>query len=79
MANESNLEVVLQELKSFRSRLFKIDLDEDESRDELPDILDNYIDKYQDSNFEPFAEEYLIAGFDVEIVSALNYVQLPTS
>lgn len=79
MANESNLEVVLQELKSFRSRLFKIDLDEDESRDELPDILDNYIDKYQDSNFEPFAEEYLIAGLDVEIVSALNYVQLPTS
>lgn len=61
---KSSLEVVQQELKAFRSQLFKIDLDDDNSKQDLKEILD----KYLQNNFEPFAEEYLIARFDVEIV-----------
>lgn len=56
---------ILQELKSFREYLFRIDFDEDSSKDELREILD----KYQSNNFEAFAEEYLIAGLDVSFVS----------
>lgn len=68
MAN-SNLEVILQELKAFRSQLFKIDLDEESSKQELQEILN----KYLTNRFEPFAEEYLIAGLDIEIVGSTAY------
>lgn len=61
---KSDLEVIQQELKAFRSQLFKIDLDEESSKQELREILN----KYSSNNFEPFAEEYLIAGLDIEIV-----------
>lgn len=58
-------ESVRQELKAFRSQLFKIDLDEESSKPELNEILD----KYQLLNdFEPFAEEYVITRNDIEIV-----------
>lgn len=63
MAN-LNLEIVHQELKAFRSQLFKIDLDDEGSKQELKEILD----KYLTNHFEPFAEEYLIAGLDADIV-----------
>lgn len=56
---------LLDELKSFRSRLFEIDLDEPSSTDELKTILDEYHDH---QHFEAFYEEYLIAGFDVSLV-----------
>lgn len=65
MAN-SNLELVYQELKTFRSQLFKIDLDDESSKQELKEILDKYL---QNTHFEAFAEEYLIAGLDIDIVS----------
>lgn len=66
----SNLELVQQELKVFRSQLFKIDLDEDSSKQEIKEILD----KYLPHQFEPFAEEFLIAGLDVDIVSLSIYL-----
>lgn len=55
---------LLEELKSFRSRLFEIDLDEPCSLEELKVILDDY----HDNHFEVFCEEYLIAGFDLALV-----------
>lgn len=60
----AKLEKVQQELNVFRSQLFKIDLDDESSKQELKEILD----KYLPNHFEPFAEEYLIAGLDVDIV-----------
>lgn len=62
---EQDIDLIQQELKSFRSRLFEIDADEESSKPILRDILDDY----RDDNFEPFAEEYLIARYDVAIVS----------
>lgn len=59
-----NLEIVQQDLKAFRSQLFKIDLDEESSIQELKEILD----KHLSNHFEPFAEEYLIAGLDIDLV-----------
>lgn len=56
---------VFEELRSFRSRLFRIDLDTPTSCDELKGILD----EYHDHHFEAFFEEYLIAGFNVTFVS----------
>lgn len=64
MAKSANLELLHQELKSFRSQLFKIDLDDEGSKQELKKILD----KYLQNHFEAFAEEYLIAGLDTDIV-----------
>lgn len=61
---KSNLEIIQQELKAFRSQIFEIDLDEESSKQKLSEILN----KYLSNNFEPFAEEYLICGLDVEIV-----------
>lgn len=61
---KANLELVQQELKAFRSQLFKIDLDDESSKQDLKEILD----KYLQNHFEAFAEEYLIAGLDTEIV-----------
>lgn len=61
---DSNVELTKQELKSFRSQLFEIGLDEDNSRDKLQNIFD----EYENKTIEPFVEEFLIAGFDVEIV-----------
>lgn len=58
---DSNIQ---EELKLFRSQLFKIDVDDEESKKELSEILD----RYQWDDFEPFAEEYLIAGHDIAIV-----------
>lgn len=57
-----------EELKSFRSRLYEIDLDEPRSDAELNVILDAYIDNH----FEVFCEEYVIAGFDVALVRKSN-------
>lgn len=62
--DKSVIESTLQELQSFRSQLFVLDSDEEASKHEMRGILD----KYQGDNFLPFAEEYLIAGFDVSIV-----------
>ncbi|XP_037045498.1 transient receptor potential cation channel protein painless-like [Bradysia coprophila] len=59
---ESN---VLNDLKSFRSKLFEIDLDEPCSQADLKGILDEYLDHH----FEVFCEEYLIAGFDVTLLN----------
>lgn len=56
---------LLEELKSFQSRLYQIDLDEPDSHDEIKVILDEYI---HDDHFEVFCEDYLIAGFDVDLV-----------
>lgn len=64
MAKSPNLELVQQELKAFRSQLFKIDVDDESSKQELKEILD----KYLPNHFEAFAEEYLIAGLDTDIV-----------
>lgn len=61
-----NLELAQQELKALRSQLFKIDMDDESSKQELKGILD----KYLQNHFEAFAEEYLIAGLDIEIVKA---------
>lgn len=55
----------LEELKTFQSRLYAIDLDEPSSSDELKGILDDYIDN---KHSEVFCEDYLIAGFDVALV-----------
>lgn len=68
MAKSENLELVQQELKAFRSQLFKIDLDDEGSKQEVKEILD----KYLQNNFEAFAEEYLIAGLDTDIVRAAS-------
>lgn len=56
---------LLEELKSFRSQIFEIDLDEQCSHEQLKGILDAY---YHDDHFEVFCEEYLIAGFDIDLV-----------
>lgn len=60
----TNVAIISQKLRSFRSRLFEIGLDEENSREELSDIFD----EYQELNLEPFVEEFLIAGFETEIV-----------
>lgn len=59
---------VLQELRSFRSKLFGIDIDDESSKHELNDILDEFDGDY----FEPFAEEYLITGYDIANVSKFD-------
>lgn len=61
---------IVEELRSFRSRLFEIDADDDEAKLKLEGILDEYrnTDKYTESQFEAFAEEYLITRFDLENV-----------
>lgn len=55
---------LFNELKTFRSRLFEIDLEEPSSHADLKVILD----EYHDNHFEVFSEEYLIAGFDIALV-----------
>lgn len=67
---KSNLELVQQELKTFRSQLFKIDSDDESSKQQLKEILD----KYLKNHFEAFAEEYLIAGLDIDIVSWVELI-----
>lgn len=61
---------VLEELKSFRSRLFEIDIDDDGAKSKLDNILDEYqnADKYKADQFEAFAEEYLITRFGLDNV-----------
>lgn len=61
---------VLDELKSFRSRLFEIDTDDDGAKTKLDNVLDAYqnADKYSANQFEAFAEEYLITRFGLENV-----------
>lgn len=60
---------LLEELKSFQSRLFEIDLDESTSQEQLKVILNDYI---HHNHFEVFCEEYVIAGFDVALVRKKN-------
>lgn len=61
---EPNFNFIQQDLKSFRSRLFTIDADDESSKQQLCDILD----EYRVDNFEPFAEEYVITRYDITIV-----------
>lgn len=69
----SNVDILQRELKAFRSQLFEIDLDEESSRLELAEILN----KYQSSdNFESFAEEYMIAGLEIEIVGLTIHLSI---
>lgn len=60
---------LLEELKSYQSRLFEIDLDEPTSIEELKVILNKYINH---NHFEVFCEDYVIAGFDVALVRKKN-------
>lgn len=55
---------VPQQLKVFRSQLFNIDKNDDN----LQQILNELLDKHSGDHFDAFAEEYVIAGFDVELV-----------
>lgn len=62
---------VLEDLRSFRSRLFEIDIDDDDiSKAKLERILDEYQNatKYTENQFDAFAEEYLITRFGLEHV-----------
>lgn len=71
IATEQIIDAIQQELKSFRSKLFQIDADEESSKDELRDILD----EYRGDNFEPFAEEYVISRCDIAFVSRDGFFQ----
>lgn len=55
---------ISQQLKIFRSQLFNIDKNDDN----LQRILNELLDKHRADHFDAFAEEYVIAGFDVELV-----------
>ena len=55
---------VSQELKSFRTQLFNVDRDDVKLKQTLNTLLDNH----NGDHFGAFAEEYIIAGFDVELV-----------
>lgn len=55
---------VSQELKTFRSQLFNIDKNDDN----LSQVLNRIFDKHFGDHFGAFAEEYVIAGFDIELV-----------
>lgn len=68
----TNKEIILQELKTFRSFLFELDLDAEDSIEKLQDVLDKKDEIY----FEPFAEEISIAGVDVEMVSEFQSNEL---
>lgn len=61
---------ILEELRTFRSRLFEIDTDDDDEKGKLAGILDEYqnAEKYKANQFEAFAEEYLITRFGLENV-----------
>lgn len=56
---------ILEELRSFRSKLYEIDIDDQSTKQDLNGILEEFYGDY----FEPFAEEYLITGYDIEHVS----------
>lgn len=68
----TNKEIILQGLKTFRSLLFELDLDAEDSIEKLQDVLN----KKDENCFEPFAEEILIAGIDVEMVRIANLSQM---
>lgn len=55
---------IIEELRSFRSKLFGIDIDDESSKPDLVGILD----EYRGDHFEPFAEEYVITGYGLEHV-----------
>lgn len=62
------IDTIREQLKSFRRRLYLLPVEQSTSQDQLKDILDEYRGNY----FEPFAEEYVIAGFDVTFVCNIN-------
>lgn len=66
---EVDLDAVRRDLESFRSQLFKTDAEDDSTKEEIKGILD----KYQGEHFQAFAEEYLITGFDLALVSTGNF------
>ncbi|XP_055299908.1 transient receptor potential cation channel protein painless-like isoform X2 [Sitodiplosis mosellana] len=53
------------ELKSFRTQLFNVDKNDDN----LKKTLNALLDKYRGDHFDTFAEEYLIAGFEVGLLN----------
>lgn len=55
---------IIDELRSLRSKLFGIDIDDESSKHDLANILD----EYHGDHFEPFAEEYVITGYGLENV-----------
>lgn len=58
---------VPQELKAFRTQLFNVDKNDVNLKQTLNTLLDNH----NGDHFGAFAEEYIIARFDVELVRIL--------
>ena len=62
---------VLDELRAFRTRIFKISIDDNDiARQKLDSILDEYQneEKYKPNHFKAVAEEYHITQFGLENV-----------
>lgn len=70
LLDDQNIDVIREKLESFRQWLHaaSIEVAVEKSKKDESSMLDEYRGKY----FEPFAEEYLIAGFDVSYVCQIS-------